>query len=184
MSPDLPRRLDVDSLAQGIPVIPEDAVGFYKHNCMVCFHSQNHASGVGLESHHGELVENLEVHWAGELTEQLERSYRDDNKATDFGACVIALLLVRELTQYTAIEQSNVGTTIDYYLVNKDQQDDTLIFNHAAYLEVSGIRHESKDNTVEGRIKEKVDRLKKGEDIPALIVVVEFSRPWSKMIQL
>jgi hypothetical protein len=81
-----------------------------------------------------------------------------------------------------AIEQSNIGTTIDYYLIRKtDYTDDTLIFNHSAYLEVSGIRRENEGNTVEDRIKDKERRLKKKEDLPAYISVVEFSRPWAKM---
>lgn len=184
MTSAVPRNLDLDSLGQGIPVIPEEAAGFYKQNCLVCFHSQNHTSGVGLETHHGLAVENLEVQWTGELTDQILRSYKDENKTTDAGALAIALLLIREITNYTAIEQSNVGTTIDYYLAYKDQQDDTLIFNHAAYLEVSGIRAETSDNTVEGRINQKIRRLSKDQDVPALIVVVEFSKPWAKMVEI
>jgi len=30
-------KLEIASLADGIPVIDEEAVGFYKLNCMACF---------------------------------------------------------------------------------------------------------------------------------------------------
>ncbi len=182
MLPIEPRILDIESLAHGIPVLQPAMVAFYKQNCMVCFDSEHHVSGVRLEHYQNDDLHLFEVRWHGQVTEHLRRSYRDQNKTTDFAACAIALLLVRELTEYQAIEQSAVGTTIDYYLIPNDQHDDTLIFNHSAYLEVSGIRHETSTNTVAGRIKEKIQRLNTSEDLPVLIAIVEFSRPWSKMV--
>jgi len=137
-----------------------------------------------LEVHHKEQLEIVEVAWDGNVTIQIDRAYQDSNKATDFGACVIALLLLRELTEFTAIQQSNVGTTIDYYLIRQGQPDDTFIFDNAGYLEVSGIRRETPDNTIEDRIKDKVKRLRKQEDLPTFISIVEFSRPWSKTIEI
>ena len=95
------------------------------------------------------------------------------------------MLLVREMTECTAVEQSVIGTAIDYWLSPQTQSDDDLIFNHAARLEVSGINCEDTSNTVERRIREKRDRLiehtGEGNSLPALIVVVEFNRPWSKI---
>lgn len=183
----IPPHITLENLAHGIPVIPEEAVGFYKHNCIVCFHSQGHSAGVEIEVQYRDTSETFVVLWEGEVTEQILRAYRDERKTTDFGACAVSLLLVRELTEYTAIEQSNVGTTIDYYLVKKEQaqQDDTLIFNGiTAYLEVSGIRCETLDNTVADRFKEKQRRLNPPEELPTIISVVEFSRPWTKMAEV
>lgn len=187
MTPDLPRHLRIEDLATGIPVIDPEVVRFYKLNCMVCFHSQGHTSSVAVNVVHRGGTDKFTVTWDGEVTEQILRSYCDEKKTTDFGACAIALLLIRELTEFTAIEQSNVGTTIDYYLINKEQTppDDTLIFNGAvAYLEVSGIRQENEGNTVEGRIKDKKRRLNTPEDLPTIISVIEFSKPWAKMAQV
>jgi hypothetical protein len=179
------RRLKIEDLYKATPVIPAGAVGFYKENCMVCFNSQEHKSGVKLEVSHLGQSHVFEVIWDGEVTHQLLRAYQDDNKITDFAACTIALMLVTELSDYVAIQQSSVGTTIDYYLVSKeDSQDDTLIFNHSAYLEISGIRHENPSNTVEGRIREKKQRLKKPENKPTLISVVEFGRPYTRTVEL
>ena len=108
-------------------------------------------------------------------------AYLDDKKLVDFGACAIALLLIPKLTDYRAIQQSALGTTIDYYLAPQDQNGD-LIFNHAARLEVSGILKESETNTVENRIKSKLRRLKESR-LPTYVIIVEFSQPWSQMVQ-
>lgn len=178
------RRLKIDDLSKLTPVIPAEAVGFYKHNCIICFDSQKHKSGVNLEVFHLDENHVFEIVWDGEVSHELIRAYQDNNKTTDFAACTIALMLVTELTEYVAIQQSSVGTTIDYYLVKKDFQDDTLIFNHAAYLEVSGIRCEKASNTVDGRIKEKVQRLKKPENNPVLISIVEFGRPYTRIVEV
>lgn len=178
------KTLVIESLGPDVSVVPAEAVGFYKHNCMICFDKHGYQSGVGLKVHHDNQNDTFRIYWEGTVTEELRRAYRDQNKATDFAACTIALLLVHCLTRFTAIEQSNVGTTIDYYLAPK-VQDDTLIFNHTARLEVSGILEETKDNTVDGRIQDKIRRLKPDPmgNLPTFIIVVEFSQPWAKMVQ-
>ncbi len=182
------KTLTLESLANGIPVMPKEAVGFYKQNCLVCFHTQGHQSGVNLTVHYGSSLNEAEITphsfaicWSGEVTSELLKAYRDLVRATDNAACAIALLLVRELTEFTAIEQACIGTTIDYYLVSKQHHDD-LIFNQAARLEVSGILRENESNTVEARLKRKLNRLKLARNLPTFIVVVEFSQPWAKMV--
>jgi hypothetical protein len=90
---------------------------------MICFDKHNHHSGVLLKVQYRHETTTFSVGWEGTVTEELRRAYRDQNRATDFAACAIALLLVPELTPFTAIEQSSVGTTVDYYLVPKDQDD-------------------------------------------------------------
>ena len=177
------RKLSLESLATDIPAIPEEAAGFYKHNSMVCLNSQKHKSGVHLTVHNKDSLELFEVNWSGEVTTQLMKSYADLVQATEFGACTIALLLIRELTEYTAIEQAIRGSCIDYYLVPKNQ-DENLIFNGCARLEVSGILKENQKNTVEARIRDKLDRLKLSNGFLTYVIVVEFSKPKSVMIKV
>jgi hypothetical protein len=176
-------ELRLESLENGVPVIPAGAVEFYKQNCMVCFHQHGHKNGVKLSVTYQDTKTVFAIYWVGEVTEPLLRAYADLVRATDNAACGLALLLIRELTDYTAIEQACIGTTIDYYLVPK-QADSDLIFNHAARLEVSGILQESRTNTVQSRIKQKQKRLKQDGILPTFIVVIEFSKPWSKMVKL
>ena len=155
---------------------------------MVCFHRCGHRSGVRLIVHYADAEEPVEICWEGEIDAQLLRSF-EERRATDNAACAIALLLMRELTEYTAIKQSPIGTTIDYYLTSKHRagelRNEDLIFNQVeARLEVSGILRETPENTVEHRINQKRRRLEREGDLPDLIVVVEFSKPWSKVVTL
>jgi hypothetical protein len=133
-----------------------------------------------------------QVYWTGEVTDELMRQYAGTSRklndyapttrTIDDAACAIALLLIRELTEYTAVSKARVGTTVDYYLIPKTQNTN-LIFNEAeARLEVSGILSETKSNTVKARIKEKRERLTKN-DMPTFIVIVEFSNPYAKVVK-
>jgi hypothetical protein len=181
MNDTIVRPLYLKSLQNGIPVIPVEAAGFYQQSCMVCFDNQNHKSGVKLKvQHHDDSTVVFQVFWDGEVTEELRRAYADLVRTTENGACAIALLIVREITKFTAIEQAVRGTTIDYYLSYKEGQDN-LLFNYAARLEATGILREDGTNTIDNRLKEKLNRLKPG--LPTLIIVVEFSYPKSKVIK-
>jgi hypothetical protein len=173
--------LDLDSLARGIPVINQDAAGFYKQNCMVCFQDQGHPSGVILSVDREGGSTSLGVHWRGSVNNQMRKAYGDLRKATEYAACAVALLLVRELTDFTAVEQAAIGTTVDYFLAPQ-VPDDTLIFNRAARLETSGILKEEGSNTVDRRAREKLQRLKPSS-IPTVIAIVEFGSPKSKMVE-
>jgi hypothetical protein len=176
------KKILLESLGR-IVAIPEESVGFYKQNCMVCFHHNDHRSGVKLKVDYQNSNTEFVLVWQGDITERILRAFSADMKrATDNAACAIALLLVEELTEFTAIEQAAIGTTIDYYLATKNQ-DEILIFNHAARLEVSGILAENEGNTVDARIRDKLRRLKQDENLPAFILVAEFSQPWSKMVE-
>lgn len=184
MNQSITKSLSIESLGSDVSVITDEMVGFYKVNCIVCFDKHGYQSGVQIKVHHSDQNDTFEIIWNGMVEERHRRACRDQNKMVDFAACTIALLLVQQLTEYTAVEQSNVGTTIDYYLSPKTQ-DDTLIFNNAARLEVSGILQENESNTVERRIRTKIRRLKpdpRGR-LPTFILVVEFSQPWAKMVR-
>lgn len=176
------RTFWLESLAERTKAITEEAVGFYKENCMVCFHHNDHKSGVILAVTYNDSVINFEIFWDGEVTDQMLQAYTDTRRATDMAACAIALVLISELTEFIAVEQSAIGTTIDYYLTTQPVADD-LIFNRTARLEVSGILTENEGNTVDGRIREKTNRLVSEGDLRDFIAVVEFSKPWSKMVE-
>ena len=175
------RALSLDSLGQLLS-ITDRAAGYYKEKCMVCFHSHGHTTGVRLTVVYKDSNEVCQVVWSGDVTRELRRHHADLVAATDPAACAIALSLVEEFTEYSGFRQASRGTTVDYYLV-RGRPDDDLIFNEAARLEVSGILRETEGNTVEGRIGQKLRRLRPEGDLPTLIVVVEFSQPWSKMVE-
>ena len=182
------KKINIDSLRNGIPVITEGLFGIHKESCIVCFGSNGHPSGVKLELLFDNKKDHCEVSYTGEITQRLIKSYADNKKTTDYGACAIALLLIREYTDFVAEQVANpIGNGIDYYLINKNKNenyDDELLYNHSAMLEVSGIRLETKNNSVKKRLKEKLNRLEKYNhdfSIPTYIIVIEFGRPYTRI---
>ena len=116
------------------------------------------------------------LRWAGEVDTHMERCYRDLVQATEYAACAIGLLLVENLTEFVGVEQAVRGSTVDYYLADK-YDDDDLPFNHAARLEVTGILAETEHNTIQKRINVKKRRHEPEQDLPTLVAVVEFGEP-------
>lgn len=174
--------LKLETLSEGIPVMPSEAVGFYKQNCMICLNYHGHVTNVSMRVNFHDKDSYINISWTGEVTSLMKRQYGDLRRATDHAACAIALLLLRETSNYIGVEQSCIGTTIDYYLAPKNM-DDTLIFNHTARLEVSGILEENKGNSVNNRINSKIRRLNLDSDLPTIIIVVEFSKPYSRIVK-
>ena len=176
--------LDLDTLGSGIPVISPDAAGHYKEATMNCLEDQGHQSGVFLQAPPGQ-GDGFNIQWSGMMTPQLRRNHRDLKKATDFAACALALLIVRETMEDEAVEQAAaLGSGVDYYLARKGQvQENDLIFNRTRKLEVSGILKARGSNTLQRRVQEKARRFV-DDGLPTLIIVVEFSPPQVEVLEL
>ena len=84
------------------------------------------------------------------------------------------------LTDYHIVQRSRKGTGFDYWLGLKDD----ILFQHAARLEVSGIR-QGNGKQVEARVsqKRKQTEQSKGLRIPAYVVVVEFGTPVAVVVK-
>src|SRR5207249_3420403 len=137
-------------------------------------------SGVELEVT-GDYNGVFSIAWQGDVTEQMRRAWRDEETATEYGACGIAILLIEELTGYTVIEQASRGHGIDYWLGDRIE-DLNQPFQHTARLEISGIRRGT-TSRVEARLKQKAQQteLSAGE-LPVYVVIVEFGRPLAKVM--
>lgn len=171
------KALLLDSLSDKVSVITEQMAPFFVQNCIACMYDMHHSSGVIMAVKFEDKMHEYKIEWKGLFDENLKKSYMDQNKKVDFGAQTIALLLVKDLAKYDAVEQTQLGTTVDYWLVGDDE---TYIFDNGARLEISGILKESDTNTVKSRIKQKVKRLKPG--LKTYIIIVEFSNPRSSMV--
>lgn len=169
----------LEHLERGQPGISEAWGRFLAEASMYCLSSQGHASGVEMTiSYLTPYVFN--VYWEGQLTNQLLDAWADEQEATEYGACGIAILIILALTDYTVIRRSRKGTGIDYWL---GYQDADYPFQDAARLEVSGIRR-GNDRVVVARVGQKRRQTKPSDDVlPAYIVVVEFSRPYARMVK-
>jgi hypothetical protein len=113
-------------------------------------------------------------------TSQMQCCYADPDEATEFGACGIAALLVQKLADLTIVARSRRGTGFDYWLGHRD---DELLFQGKARLEVSGIR-KGTDAGVAAREQQKlkqVERYQPASPTPAVIVIVEFGAPRSRV---
>ena len=109
------------------------------------------------------------------------RCWNDIEYTTEQAAYGIAFLVIQELTDYTVIERSRRGTGFDYWLGKKGETNE-LPFQNAVRLEVSGIR-KGDDSRVKARVKLKVEQVSPTDDIPAYIVVVEFSNPLAFIVK-
>lgn len=179
----------LESLEKGIPAITNDSVGFYRENCLVCFNECGHESGVIFKLSSSNIDEYIEFQWKGSISNQIIRAHADLIQATEFAAYAISLLIIRDTTEYTAVERACIGTTIDYYLAPKNLVDDILsedrlIFNNTALLEASGILKETNSNSVYNRMNQKLDRLQNPNKLRTFILVVEFSQPWGLIDRL
>ena len=168
--------LDLNSLDKGIPAITSRQAGVHMEACVWCLRECDHINGVLLNVNHIGKKISYQVVWDenGVNTTDLERAYNKDD-APEHGAEALALLLVREKTDYTAIRRSVTSTGIDYWLGYQQTADDQ-IFDNSARLEVSGILRSSLTNKVKYRVKAKRKQTERSDStsLPAFVVVVEF----------
>jgi hypothetical protein len=90
---------------------------------------------------------------------------------------------MRSLTGYTVVEQSVIGSGFDW-LIGPETSDDEGIFQDNMRLEISGIL-QGDEAQIKRRVKEKLQQTNVSDDwgMPAYIVVVEFSKPHSRVVQ-
>ncbi len=117
----------------------------------VCLESQGHAQGVNLQVR-GDRQGNHELHWPL-VTPQAQRSWANEDEATEQGAAGVAVLLAREEIGYLVVERANRGAGFDYWLGSKP----TEVAPYEAKMEVSGIRNG--EPNVARRMREKVEQM-------------------------
>lgn len=182
MGKDRKTVIDLNQLREGIPALTR-ALGEVHAECAaVCLEERGHGETVPLHvrEHSGVRFEITRP----PVTESMRRAHFDKQRATEFGACGVALLLTRELTGLTAIQQSRKGGGFDYWLGPASPPPDALPFEHSARLEVSGILSGT-DTQFKSRVKQKLTQSEPsdGTGLPAIAAVVEFGRPQAQVKQ-
>lgn len=178
------KKLDLNSLRIGIPALSSGKADMLKETCVWCLTECEHNNGVHIQAKRGEEEENLQVSWEEKSIDlvKVKKTYNRED-AVEYGAEAISFLLIRELTEYTAIERAATGTGIDYWLGRKKRSGKNIFTYSDARLEVSGILKETDSNTVVKRIKEKLKQTHPTDDtFPVFISVVEFSQPHAQMV--
>lgn len=173
------RNLNLQGLASGMPGL-SPAKGEYCGECAsVCLETHNgHQQGTQMSviSHDGGRI-YYSISWKP-VTLQMAQSCNDAQEATEHGAECVALLLMKDILRYEVVCRSRKGTGIDYMLGNLG----SALRNPVARLEVSGILNSPQG--VKSRVTEKKKQTLSSQNtqLPAFIVVVEFSQPLAEVV--
>lgn len=121
----------------------------------------------------GDLKNQFELIWQ-EVDQKMRDSRNDMENTVEHGAYCLAMLVVEKEVGLKVTKQSQKRTGFDYWLSSSNDKG----LQGYARLEVSGILNGTK-HQVRYRLKEKMQQTKKSDNlnIPAYVVVVEFSKP-------
>ncbi|MHB9131556.1 MAG: hypothetical protein ACYDBB_10770 [Armatimonadota bacterium] len=165
-------------LGTGAPALTPAQGEVLAHSAAISLESCTHHSGVSITVD-GDFSAQYRLRWRP-TTDQMRRCYNDEEVATEHGAYGIAILLLRDLAGYTVVERSRKGTGFDYWLGD----DDDLLFQKKARLEVSGSRSQNA-TTLTSRVKQKVKQTAPSDNtgLPAYIAVVGFADPCAEVVK-
>ena len=120
----------------------------------------------------------LWLRWTA-LSQGSQHTFADLEEAAEQGAYGVAFMVILALTRHNVVERSAKGTGFDFWLGERGD----LGFQKCARLEVSGIL--SDVSRISSRTAQKVEQIRRSDDskLPAYVVIVEFSRPMSRVIK-
>ena len=110
-------ELHLHTLGSGIPALASNKAGQRMEACVWCLLECKHSNGVSMIVTENKINQQYRILWKDEDIDrdELSRSYNKDD-GPEHGAEAIALLLIRERTDYTAIKRAVKTTGIDYWL--------------------------------------------------------------------
>lgn len=167
-------ELTLEDLKDALIYFSPTQSNFLTENCIVALESIPHLSNCELDLS-GVVNQKAKVNWS---TTVIKNGYKEPKKYTEKAAEALSFLVAIKNTEYDIVEESIMGTGIDYWLGYKEDNENYDEFNFFnARLEVSGILKETASNSFLKRIKEKKDQTKAsdGTGLPAYVSVVEFS---------
>lgn len=176
--------LNLASLHLGLPAISPAFGSFLAEACQVCLQAWGHRPGAVLPVR-ATPPRTFELHWEAFYSDQLARTWHDQQEATEYGATAVAILLVGQMTDYTVVRRSVKGTGFDYWLGHRHATEDALPFQEAARLEVSGI-FAGEEPLIRRRVQNKLKQVQRSDHLglPAIVIVIEFSRLRAHVEQL
>lgn len=170
-------QINLDTPPIQVSALSGSQLLFYTEACIDLLEKQGHRPGALLFVE-GEADQQVRLIWSGKSAKSKLRELRD---LAEFGSIALAVYLVESFSEYRVVEQSVIGTGFDYWLGYKEGNalfDPDNFLN--ARLEVSGIaKGERRD--ARKRLSEKMRQLEVSDHlkIPALIIIIEFSKPIS-----
>ncbi len=166
----------LEELKDTIEAISPVQCDFFKENCIVVLEKSSHASGCQLALQ-GDKTENIQLDWSSVVN---TAGYQESKKIVEHGAEALSFFLAKNYTEYTVVEEAEIGTGFDYWLGYTAEHTKYNPKNFMlARLEISGIFKETPQNTLDKRVKEKKEQTNPTDSsmLPAYISVVEFSTP-------
>jgi hypothetical protein len=153
--------LDIYNLP-GLSKTLVDAYAMMAGICMQRHHASPAAWTVQIDD---EPAQEYEVAWRMP-TDQERLSYADDNEATEFGACSLALAAAETHLGLVAYARAKPRSGVDFYLLAADSSATAIVsydYDHSQSigLEVSGIDRDS-DASVNNRLRDKVEQVRRG----------------------
>lgn len=170
--------LPLEDLRQGTSGITPEYGACLEQAASVCLTETGHISPTSMAIS-GDVNALATLTWTS-AEERAFKTWNDDEFATEQGAYGVATLLVAQTCDLEVVERSKKGTGFDYWLGPKGE--DSLLFQRKARLEVSGLRR-GNNSAVEGRVRTKLKQTERsdGTTIPAVVIVVEFGTPQSRV---
>ena len=143
----LPTSINLEQLRENLDYLVTSMSAYMCDCLVVCFAEENHNIGLILKVETEDKNYSFQLEWTTKITPHLIGATRDEERTTEWAAMGIALLLVRELTEYPYICTSHKKTGIDFFLSKNATE-----MNRDARLEISSIRKESPTNTLKRRL--------------------------------
>ena len=170
-------QLDLTDLKYGSPGITPAFGQSLAEAAGVCLEDRQHSSPTSMPVS-GDAGGEAILTWMP-TSPQVRRCWNDDEVATEHGAYGIAVLLVPRISDLQVVERSKKGTGFDYWLGTSTEPDS--LFQNKARLEVSGIRSGA-DTVIARRVRKKIRQTQQSPStLAALVVVVEFGGPQSRI---
>lgn len=161
------------------PYILPEMYLFYARAAAVCL-EQNGFHGKATLTIEGARTAKFHLTWEP-VSQQVKDMHDDWVYAAEQGAYCIAFLVIHYLTDYKIIRQSKRQTGFDYWLGDKKED---YPYTEKARLEVSGLL-EGKPKRVNWRLKSKIQQVEQSDalQLPVYIIITEFSKPFSKILE-
>jgi hypothetical protein len=116
------------------------------------------------------------------VNDQIRKTNNDLQDAAEEGACAVAIAIVHRFFKMAVLERTRKGCGFDYWIGQKESEG----LQGMERLEVSGIL-KAKQDEIEVRVKKKLRQVARGSSqnsgLPQCIVVVEFSKPESRIVR-
>jgi hypothetical protein len=166
----------LEELKDTITLFTVTQADFWSENSIVALEHNNHQPGCILNVT-GDQTEDIQIQWSKTV---VKNGYKEEKKFIEKSAEAISFFLCRKYTDYNVIEESCIGTGVDYWLgydVSHKSYDPNNFLS--ARLEISVINKEAPTNTVASRVKIKTKQTSPSDDtsLPAYISIVEHSTP-------